>query len=325
MGNGDIMTAPGKKKIVLSQTCQGLVLERLLMASKELQEHFSCTFIPNYETLDGKTSVASSDDLATALGDCDILIYHDVSSYDFPSLIRKMPPGAQTIKIPYITSNIYWPTLDFKNPCWLSPHGSTAHIPWPCVALNELIVAERDKKRVIDAYLALDLAQVVSLDAVRENQIGYLRAAEKDSIFHLADYVEQNFIERQLFHLINHPAMPVFLEVANTIFQFLGIRRLQKYAYDPFHNHQIPLHPSIIRHYNITWCDETTKFTILDKSMCFEEYVNFYVDSYIEKYQYTMFPVPQKPFRGKFTPWRKLKDALAGRMKSPRAGAGLFS
>lgn len=316
MGTRFIMTATTKKKIVLSQTCQGLVLERLLMSSREFKRQFACTFVPNYEIHGGKVGIAARDVLESALSDCDVLIYHDISCYDFPALLQKIPPGGVAIKIPYITSTIYWPTYDYKNPCWLSPCGNTAHIPWPCLALNGLIVSLRDKRRALEAYLEMDIAGAVPMDAVYAGQIAYLEEAEQGSPFAVSEFISRHVVEQQLFHLINHPAMPVFVEVANTIFRFLGLPEIPGHAVDPFSDHQMPIHPSVVRHYGISWCDERTRFKILDKDMCFEEYVAFYIDRYVEKYRYAMFPAPAGKSKGLLAPLRRLKHALGDRLKA---------
>lgn len=283
------------KKIVLSQTCQGLVLEQLLLSSVALKKDFECTFIPNYELQDGKPGLAPPTALQEAVKSCDVLIYHDIAHYNFPALVRQMPPGGVAIKIPYITSTIYWPTYEYQNPFWLCPTGTTALIPWPCRLLNELIVSLRDKRKILDAYLETDIPSCIDIDRSFTSQIAYLQSAEAGSIFNISDFVEKNFRDTQLFHLINHPSLPVFLELANAIFAHLGMPPLENFQNDPFATHQIPIHPSIIRRYNLSWCDETTKFRLIDKSFTFSEYVAFYVDHYIEKFQYTLPPTHHAP------------------------------
>lgn len=278
------------KKLVLSQTCQGTVLKQLLMSSEAFKKHFACEFIPNFEIKDGKPGLAPPAALAESLESCDVLIYHDIASYDFPTLLQKLPPHAQAIKIPYVTSTLYWPTHDYRNPVWLAPRGSTALIPWPCIKLNELIVSLRDKAKVLDAYLQMDIPASIDITGILKKQMDYLRQSEKDSIFHVADFVQEQFTQTKLFHLINHPALPIFLNVTNTILKHLGLPLLAGFKFDPFINHQMPIHPSVIRYHGLTWCNENATYRIMDKVFSFEEYVSFYYDCYVEKYKFTMFP-----------------------------------
>lgn len=278
------------KKLVLSQTCQGGVLKQLLMSSEAFKKDFTCDFIQNFEIKDGKPGIAPPATLAKALENCDVLIYHDIASYNFPSLLQKLPPHAQAIKIPYVTSMIYWPTHDYRNPVWLAPRESTALIPWPCIKLNELIVSLRDKAKVLDAYLHMDIPAVIDITDVSDRQMDYLKQAENGSIFNISAFIQENFAEKRLFHLINHPSLPVFLNIANAILRHFGIPLLAGFRFDPFANHQMPIHPSIIRYHGLSWCSENTTYRIMDKVFSFEEYVSFYYDRYVEKYQFTMFP-----------------------------------
>lgn len=294
------------KKLVLSQTCQGTVLEKLLLTSAEFCQEFTCTFIPNYEITDGRAQVSSSEALEAELGDCNVLIYHDISKYNFAELIRLMPDDSIAIKIPYITSTIYWPSHDYYNPIWLAKRGSTALIPWPCLLLNELICQHKDKQKALDAYMTLDIPSVIPVDARFLGQVDYLRKAEDGSIFHIADFVEQQFKTTRLFHLVNHPSMPVFLEVANSILRHFQMQELPSYNVDPFSNHQTPVHPSIIKHYELEWCNTETKHLMLDKTFTFEEYAAFYIDEYVATYQYTLHPAP---------PVRQKKPGLLQRLR----------
>ncbi|MEF3696797.1 WcbI family polysaccharide biosynthesis putative acetyltransferase [Desulfolutivibrio sp.] len=303
------------KKIVLSQTCQGLVLKQLLLSSDALKKEFECTFIPNYELQNGKPGLAPPAALQEAVKSCNVLIYHDIAHYNFPALVRQMPPGGVAIKIPYITSTIYWPTYEYQNPFWLCPRGTTALIPWPCTVLNELIVSLRDKRKILNAYLETDIASCIDINRVYTSQLAYLRSAESGSIFNISEFVEKNFRDTQLFHLINHPALPVFLELANAIFAHLDMPLLKNFRNDPFATHQVPIHPSIIRRYSLSWCDETTKFQMMDRSFTFSEYVALYIDHYIEKFQYTLFPSLQAQGKHRPGPLKKLSSFFSRRGK----------
>jgi len=289
------------KKIVLSQTCQGSVLRQLLLSSPEFRREFECTFIQNFELKEGKPGLAPRTALEQAIERCDVLIYHDIAHYDFPALLARMPSGSMAIKIPYITSTIYWPTYDSYNLISLLPAGDTSRIPWPCKTLCELIVSLGDKAKALDAYMNLDIPAAVRVDDVYTKQIAYLAKAERNSIFDIAGFTNKHFRSVQLFHLINHPSLPVFVEVANAILAKLGLPLLKNVREDPFSTHQIPVHPSIISHYGLSWCDAGTTYRIIDKSFSFEEYVDLYIDAYVEKYGYAMYPkrLPKRSLLGK--------------------------
>lgn len=296
------------KKLVLSQTCQGNVLQQLLLLSTPFKAEYTCLFVPNYAIVDGKAVASSSQELEAQLEDCDTLIYHDVGQYDFERLLKSLPSGAVAIKIPYVTSTIYWPTYDFFHPCWLVPNGATAVIPWPCTVLNALITTERDKQRVMRRYLDMDLTTEVDFAANFASQIAYLRKTEAGTIFRVADLVEEQYAAKQLFHMINHPSAPIFSHIANSILGHLGFPPLDVCNYDPFCMHQIPIHPSVAAHYGLTWCPPGRKYFLIDREFTFEEYVSLYIDSYVKKYGFTKFPSPVR----RISLLQRLKRVITG-------------
>lgn len=307
------------KQIVLSQTCQGEAMRYLLSLSEPLGRDYTCTFVPNFEIVDGVGKMAPPVALEQSLPTCDVLIYHDVASYDFGALIRKMPSGSQAIRIPFVTSTIYWPSHDYKNPIWLLPYQGQAYgIPWPCRLLSGLIVKLRDKQRILQAYLDLDLPSQVDCAANFAEQIRYLEQAEAGTIFSVSAFVRDNFARLPLFHLINHPTTHTFLYLANTLLDHLGYPPLTVQPVDSFAHHQMPVHPSLIRHYDLRWCDPTGRISLFEREVSFEEYVSIYIDEYIEKFSYTPYPVAQRK-RGLL---RALSHRLGGLLRPLRLARG---
>jgi len=299
------------KHIVLSQTCQGEAMRYLLSLSEPLGRDYTCTFVPNYEIVDGMGKMAPPTALEQALPTCDVLIYHDVANYDFASLLRKMPPGSQAIRIPFVTSTIYWPSHDYKNPIWLMPYQGQAYgIPWPCRVLSGLIVKLRDKRRVLQAYLDLDLPSQVDCAANFADQLRYLKQIEAGTIFSVSAFVRDNFARRRLFHIINHPTSCTFQYLANTLLAHLGYPPLSMQPVDGFAHHQMPVHPSLIRHYGLDWCDPNARIPVLDKMLTYEEYINLYIDEYIGKFGYNPYPVAKRKRRLLRSFWRRVSSLL---------------
>ncbi len=297
------------KHVVLSQTCQGQIFRHLLLSSPAFCQDYTCTFVPNYDVSEGKGKLASTSALEAALPHCDLLVYHDIAAYDFKTLCALLPAGAQALKIPYVTSNIYWPSYEVLNPIWLAPTEATAIIPWPCRLLNDLIVRLRDKTRILSAYCNLDIPEHLDVDKNFKQQVRYLQKAEAGTIFSVADFVQEHYVGQQLFHLINHPGISVFVSMANTLFAYLGLPPLPAQTTDPFAEHQIPVHPSIIRYYALTWCNRDTRYQLWEKRFSHEEYVLFYIDNYIQSYGFDPFPPPRKG-NAKHWTWRHPLDKI---------------
>ena len=204
------------KKLVLSQTCQGAILRDLLLSSPELAEAYQCLFVPNYALEADAAKPAAVDTLVAELPNCDVLIYHDIAAFDFPARLAQLPPGALAIKVPYVTSTIYWPSHDYRHPCRLAPRGTTALIPWPCRVLNDLIVRLRDEDAIVRAYLDTDLTAGLDLSRHLADQLDYLHKSQVGTPFALAECVERDFATQRLFHMINHPAMQLHINLLSS-------------------------------------------------------------------------------------------------------------
>lgn len=302
------------KNVVLSQTCQGEVLRYMLLLSEPFRERYTCTFVPNYEVVDGKSQVAASTSLESYLPTCDILVYHAIVDYDFDVLKKLLPARNQALRVPYVTSNIYWPSYELRNPIWLAPYAYTALIPWPCRLLNDLIVRLKDKSRIVEAYRDLDVAAAIDVAGNFDAQIRYLQRAEAGTIFSVSRFVRENFRDAQLFHLLNHPGVVLFRYLANCLLEHLGLPALTILPDDPFLNHQIPVHPSLMRYYGLTWCDEQTRFHLFERNLTFSEYTKLYIDFYVERYGFDPVPPPKVPPKrpGKL---RRTLKALLGRRR----------
>jgi len=292
------------KKLVLSQTCQGAILRDLLLSSPELAEAYQCLFVPNYALEADAAKPAAVDTLVAELPNCDVLIYHDIAAFDFPARLAQLPPGALAIKVPYVTSTIYWPSHDYRHPCRLAPRGTTALIPWPCRVLNDLIVRLRDEDAIVRAYLDTDLTAGLDLSRHLADQLDYLHKSQVGTPFALAECVERDFATQRLFHMINHPAMPLMRHMADVILDHLGMAPLVGERFDPFCMHQLPVHPSVAQGYGLAWCDADTRYYMLDRDYSFEEYVTVYVRAYVAQYGYASYPAPPAPPRGRA--WRRV-------------------
>lgn len=271
-----------KKKVVISGTCHGGVLKTLLETNPGYAAAMDTVFVPNFQT--GGTGFAGApvDALLPHLDDCNLLIYHDIKAYNFAGIIPSLPVNCAAIRLPYITSRLYWPGHDLR-PVWLLRRGATAYIPFACRILNGLIEEHRDKATAKARYLDLDMAAALDLEAVHAEQMDYLRSIQQGTIFNLAAFTEAQFRRRQLFHVINHPAIDYFIMIANAILDVLQIHGQVEPLDDPFTVQQTPLHPSVIDAFGITWCNRETRYNLFEKRLTFEEYVDLYIDASLER------------------------------------------
>jgi hypothetical protein len=269
-------------KVVISGTCHGDALRNILESCPAFVQKARITFVPNCVRLKTGFGLAPVENLLPALSDCDVLVYHNVRDYDFPALIRSLPESSLAVEIPYVTSTIYWPTHDLK-PFWLIKHGSSAYIPFPCHTLNRLIETCPDDAAVRRAYLRMDLPRTVNMDEVMRSQTAYLERIQAGTIFDFAGFTAEHYRSRQLFHLINHPAVAYFEMIADRIMAAMGIDGRVGIQPDQFATHQMPVHPSVIAYHGLTWCDASTRYNLHERTCDFEEYTDLYIHAYRER------------------------------------------
>lgn len=273
------MSAARKLKVVVSGTCHGDALLKLLSTNQAFAAHAEALFVPNYSTAGGGFALAPPDDLHRALTGCRALIYHDIRDYAFPELLSRRP-DMKAIRIPYVTSLIYWPTQGLE-PFWLLRRGPTAYIPFPCLTLNRMLEEGLGAEEAFRAYRDMDLGEEKDLDLVLAGQLDYLRQKGAGTIFDFAAYTEANFRTRRLFHIVNHPSIDYFVMMAERILEELGFEGgVEAPQADPFGVQQTPVHPSVIRHFGLTWCTPDSLFTSFDRRFDFAGYLRLYIEAY---------------------------------------------
>jgi hypothetical protein len=271
-----------KRKVIISATCHGSVLQALLINSPSFVERYECEYIPNYQACKAGFERAPNTLLLSKLSECDVLIYHDTLGISHSSLVEYLPSYAATIVIPYPTSLIFWPAHSL-DPIWLLKELWPGGIPYPCLHLNKLILSVRDRRRILEEYMHTDFSQCCDLDGIFKAQIEYLKRAQANSPLDVANFVVNNFAKSRLFHLPNHPALPLFEFMASGLLELLGCKPASSLSSDPFANHQTPVHPSIIKYYDLAWCSPSTTYHLLGRELGFEAYVQLYIDGFIQQ------------------------------------------
>lgn len=276
------MIPPRKKKLVLSATCHGQVVESLLNSSSQFNRYFSCLYIPNFQVSDDGFGLAPIDNLLSAMEDCDVLVYHDVYGLSYSQILDLLPPYAVAIPIPYPTTLIYWPTHSL-DAFWLAKSDGVSLIPFPCKILNTMIDGLRDKRRILNEYLAADLTKMVDMNENFSCQMAYLERCQANTPFDVASFVGGSVVSQRLFHLPNHPALPLFEYIVGELLELLGLEKITSMDVDPFLSHQTPIHPSVAKYYDLSWCNDDFGSNLVDRTVDFSGYVELYVDAYVKE------------------------------------------
>jgi hypothetical protein len=205
----------------------------------------------------------------------------------YRDLIACIPPSVQMISIPYPVFHALWPfhVHDPRNddpgrPCF--PDGSPAYYPYGDGAVLRLIRQGLPKDEIIRRYLTMDIAQEIDLDGLLAKSIEMQTDKEAKTDVKILDFVMSEFRRRRVFLTMNHIGNATLIHMVDQILERLGCAPLGSFAttslfelIDP----QMPIHPSVIRHFDLTCVTAETRYRVdAQRNLTLEEYLSCYID-----------------------------------------------
>lgn len=271
------------ENLFIFATCHGNVISRLLNLSQNFKKKFDTEVRLNF-TSPGVP--ADPKEYLDKILKSKFFIYQN-NRYINNELIYIIRKNTQVIKIPYITSSIYWPSMvspKIGERLLCSDKFPFGLIPFRCSILDTLIKSALPEKEIVKQYCSLDIAEHVDVSLNHSNQINFLRTQEMGDLnLNLADYISNSFSHKHLFYLFNHPSVEIFRFIANRILDILSISNdLPRELPDNFMYHQLPIHPSIIKYYGLTFSCQDTLWPLGPNKVSFEKYVSLYIRGYYE-------------------------------------------
>ena len=265
-------------KIVIFATCHGNVIERLLSLSSNCREKYILISLLNFSS-----PGVPSDPFRhyNSICESELFLYQENKLLNkvFINEIRKY---TNAIKIPYVTSSIYWPSM--VNPAkggrlLINEKFPYGIIPFRCKVLDDLISKKNIENEIVQEYCSLNLAKTINLDIHYHNQIEYLKNLDADNQFiKISDFIDKHICSNQLFYLFNHPSLAVFRYIIDQLFDMLGVENdLPEKIPDNFYYHQQPIHPSVVKHYGLDFVNEGTVWPVGPHKVFFEDYVRLYI------------------------------------------------
>lgn len=273
----------GKKRLVIYATCQGQYLSRVLGCSQALANDFRIEFYPNYS---GPGCFSAPPFSPERLDDCQVFLYHAVKNEEgrrvVASLLAALPPGALCLTLPYVTSNIYWMAhLTRGKPLGVTPRHRFGLIPYPCPVLDRLIEAGGNPRRILDAFVRLDLDNLIDIDAViRETVACWKELDAQQNGLRVAQWLMSGYRDEMLFYMYNHPAKPVLLHLANQVLDVLGHPPLalsDLRGVDCGQGAMIPLHPRLAERLGLGFGRRGARYNTTMGLLGFEEFVIRYI------------------------------------------------
>lgn len=204
----------------------------------------------------------------------------------YEQMLANIPSQVRAISFPHPHLHVFWP-FHMNEERHNNPHRPFNRFGiQPSYAYGDSYVLRQLRDQVPPAeilarYLALDVSDVVDLDAKLRSTLSLMERNDRTTDVKITDFVADEFKKNLLFYSIGHPNNRLHWYMANRILEMLGceqvpeavLARTQELQEEP-----CPIHPSIPRHFGITYVDEHTRYE-LDRVrlFTFAEYIRDYI------------------------------------------------
>jgi Flp pilus assembly protein TadD len=225
-------------------------------------------------------------DVLQLLTEADIVVAQLADTEQKVSL-RKIETKAKVIEFPYVTGMFLWPfsgrphVYNKPLPCMHDgPYGMLLGNLW----LDKKIKSGARPEDIVAEYAALDLSKMVNLSRTFELSIAAARQRDERTGFGLAAFIENSLTETPLFMTPGSFERPLFRPLAMGVYEQLGISStavnsaLDSLWRSPFPIADLPIHPSVARHFGLKFIDADTRYrTITGERLAFDEWISRYV------------------------------------------------
>ena len=207
---------------------------------------------------------------------------------DFAPQTDDLCARGRTVLVPLISAPFLWPNSG-------RPHPRNAPAPYLEASgaygadlgdsfLDRLIMRNVPVDAAVAEYLAADVAAVRHVDRMREIVLDKQRVRDAAcGGYNFGDIIDMRLASEPLFRTANHPERPLTFLLAEKVFERIGvssdlIAKVREYPGHLFPATKAPIHPSIARHFGLSYADAATRYRFFDEgSYTFEEYAHRYM------------------------------------------------
>ena len=273
--------------VIVYTSCIGDGLTYLLERSKDFRQKYR---MAAYISRDISRITDNTPILEQDYNNCAVFLHHPADSISFSdrkqrdaydAVLENLPATTRKVEVPFPHFFALWPfhVADTRQ----NASGNTILFPYGDSYIIGLLNQGVPHDEAISRYLELDVSTVTDLDRQLELSRSYQRRNERTSDIKIADFVYENFREQKLFDTINHASNLLVLYIVNKILGLIGCEELPDSVLRGMppllvgDGIDMPIHPSISRHFGLKYADETTIYNYYGLSKTFEEYLRAYV------------------------------------------------
>jgi tetratricopeptide (TPR) repeat protein len=217
--------------------------------------------------------VQPSDDDWKALAAADVIV-EQLQDFKPKIDLSDLPGNAERVLAPVASGGFLWPFAGQGHPRNPSlPYLKAG--PYPAelgdAYLNRMINRGADPQAAVAAYLALDVNDLVDLDRLYEKTLEKQRQRDAATGFSIAEIIAEHFRDEPVFLTPLHPNTRVALALADQLFRRLDIgaadlaRLHRTMRAPPFPADELPIHPSVARHFGLRYIGEGHRFRFRDE------------------------------------------------------------
>ena len=273
------------RSVLIYANCQG---EELMLTGQYLRafaDDVTFKWIPTHKV--------TAEDWSTLYGpdfmrDVDILWEQVEGGTPTPhrvSLYESLPNDCEVVKFSPLTALFMWPFSGNDPRVAADP----VRYPWPDSIGAVLSTESLDDDALFEKYMQLTTARMPDLERRLRLDVGRWRATDAMADVKTADWIEQNFRTRKLFHTSGH----ITAEASGRLFKqlLLHTRTLDpRHAQEAFqetdrllryHRGQdfecVPIHPLVAEKLGLTWFDPAALYRWHGHEWTFRQYVLHYI------------------------------------------------
>jgi hypothetical protein len=225
-----------------------------------------------------------SDDDWEALATADVIV-EQLQDFKPKIDLSGLSGSAERIAVPLAIGGFLWPFAGQAHP----GNPSLPYLPYPAewgdAYLNRMISRGADPQATVAAYLALDVNDLVDLDRLYQRTLEKQRQRDAATGFSVAEIIAEHFRDEAVFLTPLHPNRRIALALADQLFRRLDIGAAERERMNrtsratPFPKDELPIHPSVARHFGLRYIGEGHRFRLVNEGrFTFAEYALRYME-----------------------------------------------
>lgn len=205
----------------------------------------------------------------------------------FPEFYNDLPSSCRKISFPILRLDSLWPLqrMDPRNKPDPKNGFEMGRYPYGDLLVIKLLKKGLTPEQVLKKYMSTNINKLVDMDKIHRRNLANWKELDSKCDLPLMWYVKENFNKEKLFWTLNHPCPKLLVKQINLILEALGMSGLSRKIISkidkkqPLSQFHLPIHPQVIRYFNLEWADIDTKYRYYDgKFYGFEEYLKRYIE-----------------------------------------------